>query len=146
MAKAPLSHDGLFLDVNNPTSRNDLAFLGRVGFPPIIVAQVMDLETDPRPRVRAALPPPLVPGTRNELLRGTDLLPVSPPSGHYSETLGPAQVPAKTTLNLMHLGNVAPQASDELAHLQHVVSNSLNKMRDLEPPPPPSRARSPCIA
>lgn len=90
------------------------------------------LPSFPQPHVHVALPPPLATGPRNKLLTSSSLVPAPPPSAHYSETLGPAQLPAKAILNGMHLGNATSQTSDQLAHLQCAVAHSLNQTRDLQ--------------
>lgn len=62
----------------------DLVFIGRADFRRITLVQIVDLEIDPQPRARVALPPPIVAGSCSELIMGAGLVPTTPPSAHYS--------------------------------------------------------------
>lgn len=88
--------DILVLDIDDPVLGKRLAFLERVGFPPVIFTHIFAIDIDSNPRIHVNLLPPLPTGTRLELLSATGLQPESSPASHDTGAFGPAQVPAKT--------------------------------------------------
>lgn len=114
-ACAPITD--MLLDVADSLLGNNLCFLGRIGAPPIFLAQVAGPEVEPSIRPRVTLVPELVSGARSESLPGMGLAAQAEPQCHDSDVPGPAQVPGKTILSLMHLSSPHRQVSDAISHL-----------------------------
>lgn len=73
---------------------------------------------EPSIKLRVSLVPDIVTGNRSDLLTSTGPSSATGRQCHYTDTLGPAKVPAKTMLALMHLGKPQGEVTVAIAHLK----------------------------